>query len=378
MTATASNLPPVPPAPPAAPAAAGAPDDPHPNSTAAGLTERQSNRVPGYKVAEATENLPDHQRLQIRWLHAYYYDSGRSLAEVGQDIGYDGGTVSKILVNKYAGDLEIPCAAIKRFRAVLDLRANAGKAPYIKTALYTEIEQCCDTALAYQKIAYIYGESQVGKTEALKEYTRTHNHGQTIFVTMPVGGSISHFLAALAGKTRCSSQQRGDVLQLNIMKCFGPSNLLIVDECSRALQSRSYGGNNLKTMDFIRDLHDQTGCGVVLCGTNVFRDQMQDKALAKFLNQFNRRCIVRRQLPDRPSRADLNAFARHYGLEPAGGEAYALQKSVVAEHGLGVWLTSLRAAAKLASNKGAKMAWGHVVTAHAFLRQMEETQTVED
>lgn len=353
------------------------PADPHFNAGSL-QGERQTNRVPGYKVAEATESLPDHQRLQIRWLHAYYYDSGKSLGEVGQEIGYDGGTVSKILVNKYGGDLDVVVDKIKRFRAVLDLRANAGKAPYIRTALYQEIEEACDTALAYQKIAYLYGESQVGKTAALTEYARTHNHGQTIFVTMPVGGSISHFLAALAAKVRCSNQQRGDVLQLNIMKCFGPSNLLIVDECSRALMSRAYGGNNLKTMDFIRDLHDQTQCGVVLCGTNVFRDQMKDAALAKFLNQFNRRCIVRRQLPDRPSRADLNAFARHYDLEPAGGEALQLQRSVVTHHGLGVWLTSLRAAAKLASNKGAKMTWDHVVKAHAFLRRMEETQTVED
>ena len=353
-----------------------APADPHINAVA--LSERQTNRVPGYKVFEATEHLPDNQRLAVRWLHSYYYDSGRSLAEVGSDIGYDGGNVSKIFVAKYAGDMDKVAQAITRFREILELRHNTNKAPYIKTALYREIEQVCDTALAYQKIAYIYGESQVGKTAALTEYAREHNHGQTILVTMPVGGSISHFLAALAAKVRCSNQQRGDVLQLNIMRCFGPSNLLIVDEASRALQSRSYGGNSLKTMDFIRDLHDQTGCAVVLCGTNVFREQMKDAQLAKFLNQFNRRCIVRRQLPDRPSRADLNAFARHYGLEAAGGDVYALQKKIVAEHGLGVWLTTLRAGAKFAANKRAQMTWDHVVKARAFLEKMEEAAQVEE
>lgn len=346
------------------------PADPHINSLA--LSERQSNRVPGYKVFEATEKLPDNQRLAIRWLHSYYYDSGRSLAEVGQDIGYDGGNVSRIFVAKYAGDMDKVAASITRFREILDLRHNTNKAPYIKTALYQEIEEVCDTALIYQKIAYIYGESQVGKTAALTEYAREHNHGQTVLVTMPVGGSISHFLAALAAKVRCSNQQRGDVLQLNIMRCFGPTNLLIVDEASRALQSRAYGGNSLKTMDFIRDLHDQTGCAVVLCGTNVFREQMKDDKIKQFLNQFNRRCIVRRQLPDKASRADLNAFARHYGLEAAGGEAYALQKKIVADHGLGVWLTTLRAGAKFAANKNAKMTWAHVITARAFLQKMEE------
>jgi DNA transposition AAA+ family ATPase len=363
--------------PAAVPPGAAPEGDPHFNSAAL-QGERQSTRVPGYKVFEATERLPEEHRLAIRWLHSYYYDSGKSLAEIGEEIGYDGGNVSRILVAKYAGDMDKAVAAIKRLREILELRANTNKAPYIKTALYREIEQVCDTALAYQKIAYIYGESQVGKTAALAEYAREHNHGQTILVTMPVGGSISHFLAALAAKVRCSNQQRGDVLQLNIMKCFGPTNLLIVDEASRALQSRSYGGNSLKTMDFIRDLHDQTGCAVVLCGTNVFREQMKDAQLAKFLNQFNRRCIVRRQLPDRPGRADLNTFARHYGLEAAGGEAYQLQKAVIAAHGLGVWLTTLRAGAKLAANKQAKMTWEHVVKAHAFIAKMEETPALED
>jgi DNA transposition AAA+ family ATPase len=359
---------------PTTPTADGSPDAAHPNSGAL-QGERQSTRVPGYKVAEAIKHLPEPVRLQISWLHAYYYDSGRSLSEVGQDIGYDGGNVSRIFFNKYNGNLETVAAAIKRFRDILDARTNTAKAPYIQTALYREIEEVCDAALVYQKIAYIYGESQVGKTEALREYTRTHNHGQTIMVTMPVGGSLSHFLAALAPKVRCSNQQRGDILQLNIMRYLGPHNLLIVDECSRALQSRSYGGSTIKTMDFIRDLHDHTQCGVVLCGTNVFRDQMKDQALAKFLNQFNRRCIVRRQLPDRPRRADLNEFAKFYGLAPAGDDALRLQTAVIAEHGLGVWLTSLRAGAKFAAKKSTPMTWSHVIKAHGHLRKMEDATT---
>jgi len=124
-------------------------------------------------------------------------------------------------------------------------------------------------------------------------------------------------------------------------------------------------------MDFIRALHDNTGCGIVLCGTNVFREQMADQSQKKFLNQLNRRCLLRRQLPEVPTRADLNAFARHYELEPASGEAYDLQKAVVRDHGLGVWLTTLTAAARKASKGGKPMTWDHVLNAHAFLRRME-------
>lgn len=350
----------------------------HPNSTEAGLTAHQSNRIPAWKVFEATKALPEEQRLAIRWLHGHYYDSGRSLAEIGELIGYDGGNVSRFFANKYEGNLADVCRAIERYRKLMEDRAAVSRAPYIETSLYQTIADCCEAALTYQKLVYLFGESQVGKTAALEHYTRLHNHGQTCFVTMPVGGSMSHFLAALAAKVRMNNSARGDVLQLNIMKCFGPNNLLIVDEVSRALQAKSYAGYALKTMDFIRDLHDQTGCGVVLCGTNVFRDQMQDRSIAKFLNQFNRRCLIRRQLPDVPSRADLNAFARHYGLEQATGEAYELQKSVVKQHGLGVWLTTLRAGSRRAANSRKAMTWEHVIDAYALLRRMEEPTTGEE
>lgn len=356
----------------------GLPDVIHPNSSEAILTERQLNRIPGPKVFEKTEHLPEDQKLAIRWLHAFYYDSGQSLAEIGTLIGYDGGNVSKIFAGKYEGDLAGVVTAIRRFRKLTEERASVNRAPYIETGLYREIEDVCQLALTYQKIAFIYGESQVGKTAALQHYARTHNHGETTYITMPVGGTISHFLAALAAKVRMTNSARGDILQLNIMKCFGPNNLLIVDEALRALQSRAYGGSSLKTMDFIRDLHDQTGCGVVLVGTNVFRDRMEDASLKQFLNQFKRRSIIKRQLPDVPSRADLNAFARHYGLEAATGDAYQLQSRTVREHGLGVWLTTLTCAARAASKKSRPMQWGDVLKAHAYFASMEQVQAVNE
>jgi DNA transposition AAA+ family ATPase len=335
-------------------------------------------RVPGHKVFENTAHLPEAQMLAIRWFHSIYYDSGRSLGEAGKLIGYDGGTVSKVFHGKYEGDLGAVAQAIERYRALAAERATVNKAPFIETALYREIEECCQAALTYQKIVFIYGESQIGKTTCLKHYAETHNHGETVYVEMPVGGSLTHFLAALAEKVRTSVEARDGVLQLNLMKSLGPRNLLIVDEPMRALQAKKYGGSALKTLDFIRALHDNTGCGVVLAGTNIFRDQMADLGLKKFLNQINRRCLLRRQLDDKPTRADLNAFARHFGLEPATGEAFALQKAVTAEHGLGVWLTSLTAANRKAQKEGAAMTWDHVIRAHAFFRRMEQHRSEEE
>ena len=75
--------------------------------------------------------------------------------------------------------------------------------------------------------------------------------------------------------------------------------------------------------------------------------------------------------------ADLNAFARHYDLEAASGEALDLQKRVVKEHGLGVWLTTLTAAARKSTKENRAMTWEHVLNAHAFFRKQEQTTNEE-
>ena len=335
--------------------------------------EKASNRIPSFKVLEATETLDAESARTIRWLHSYYFDNNLGLEATAAAIGYDASTLSRVFHGRYNGSIPDVVKAILRFRDIYEERQSVNRAPFIKTALYCEIEECCQLALTYQKMVHLYGESQVGKTSCLRHYAETHNHGETVMVEMPVGGSLSHFMDVLAPKVRVNKHRDGG-LAISLLRSLGPNNLLIVDEASRALQARAYGGKSLKTLDFIRALHDTSGCGVVLCGTNVFRDQMADRGLEKFLNQLNRRCLLRRQLPDKPSLADLNAFARHYQLEPAMGEARKLQMAVIAEHGLGVWLTTLTSASRKATKEKKPLTWDHVLKAHAFFRSMENPQ----
>jgi DNA transposition AAA+ family ATPase len=346
------------------------PDAPDPRSREA-MPERSLNRIPGYRVFDATKNLPEEQMLAVRWLHGHYWDSGKSLGETGRLIGYDGGNISKIFHGKYEGDMRAVEKAIARYRKLAEERASVNRAPFIETRLYRDIEECCQAALTYQKIVHIYGESQVGKTSALRHYEQKHNHGETIMVTVPVGGSLIAFCTAMAERLRMNPAQKLVLMQANIMRSITARNLVIIDEAHRLFQAQSYSGQTMRTVDFIRDLQEETGCGIVLCGTNVFREQMQDRAREKFLNQFRRRCLLRRQLPDVPQREDLNAFAAHYGLAPAGGDALALQTEVVRDHGLGVWLTMLTAAARNATRQNKDMAWDHVLRAHAFFQRME-------
>ena len=358
---------------PAAPAALD-PDVPH-HASSGVLGARQLNRIPATKVIETTARLPEGPRRALRWLHGHYWDSGEPLGEIARRVGCDGGMLAQVFYGKFEGELDGVVRAILRYQHLCEERAGVQRAPFIETRLYREIEECCDAALTYQKIVYIYGESQVGKTASLRHYAQ--NRPQAVMVEMPAGGSPSAFLMALAPKARVGFNGNTGEQMLTIKRALGPHSLLIVDEAARAFQARSSGGQKFKTLEFIREIHDATGCGVVLCGTRVFRESMESAQHRKFLNQFNRRCLFRKQLPDVPTRGDLNAFARHYGLEPAEGEARRMQGVIVGDHGLGVWLTTLMAAARKAANARRAMTWADVLRAHAFFTRLEQTPADE-
>jgi hypothetical protein len=114
-----------------------------------------------------------------------------------------------------------------------------------------------------------------------------------------------------------------------------------------------------------------TRCGVVICATKAFQEALERGAFERFLRQIKRRRLCATPLPDVPSREDLNTFAAAHGLPPSTNQARELEKSMVESEALGMWLTLLRMAAKIASQRKQKLEWAHVLTAYAGLQELE-------
>lgn len=327
-------------------------------------------RVPGDVVNKATADLPDEQRSAIRWLHAHAAERDLTLAELAGVIRYDESTLHRVFNGKYEGSLANVVKEVEDFRRLWEERSKGRKLGFIETSLARKTWKVCGAALEYQRIGFIFGDTQIGKTVALLKYRDDHNHGSTIYVSVPTGGSCSLFLAALAKALRISSQQKDKELIRRIMEAFDDRMLLIVDEAHQCLYSKGEA-RGARTIEFIRELFDARKCGVVICGTNVFRDEMETGRFASILKQVKRRRLVALQLPSTPTTEDLSTFAKAYSLAPATGEALNLQTEVIRDEGLGFWLTLLRMAAKVASEKRAAMSWSAVIRAHAGLKELE-------
>jgi DNA transposition AAA+ family ATPase len=345
------------------------PETPHlENDLESGVENR--NRIPGDVVNKATADLADNQRSAIRRLHAHYASNDLSLGETGELIGRSGSTIGLIFRGKYEAKLDDVVNAITRFFDLEDRRSHARKLQFIPTKLTERIWQICDSALELQRVAFLFGESQIGKTEALQAYAESHNHGSTIYVSVPTGGFLTHFLARLADSLRISHRMKQGELRQRIIQAFDARMLLIVDEAHQCI-SQSNSTSRLQTIEFIREIFDQRHCGLVICATKVFKEAMERGAVEKLLRQVKRRRLCAAELPDRPTQEDLNTFAAAHGLPPSTGKAREIEAEIVNDEALGMWLSILRNAAKLAALKKQKLDWPHVLTARLALRHLE-------
>ena len=329
------------------------------------------SKIPGDIVNHATAELPDNQRSAIRRLHAYYIENDLGIDETARLINYTGAVISQLFRGKYEGSLENIVKEIEAFFDLQDRRDKGRKLTFIHTKLTRRIWDVCGAALEFQKIAFIFGDMQIGKTMALKAYAAEHNHGSTIYVSVPTGGALLNFLTRLAEVLRIPTNMSITKLRERIIKSFDDRMLLIVDETHRCIRDSGNSTMPIQTIEFIREIFDETECGVVICATNVFRDAMETGSVAKILRQTKRRRLCMLQLPNVPTQQDLNQFAAAYELPPSDGAARALEKKMVEDEALGMWLTILRMAAKIAAERKQKMTWNHVLSAHAGLKELE-------
>lgn len=330
-----------------------------------------AHKIAGDIVNKATADLPDNQRSAVRRWHAHYVENDLTLDEAGKLIGVTAAVASTVFRGRYDARLDSVVEKINDFFELHDKRAQGRKLTFIETELTRKVWRVCDAALEFQRIAFIFGDQQIGKTEALTAYRDAHNHGSTIYARMPTGGSLSNFLHELARALRIGENLSVIRLRERIKGAFDDRMLLIVDEVHLCIKEHGRSQRSVESIDFVREVFDAAKCGVVLCATNVFRDAMENGPVQKVLRQTKRRRLCALQLPNSPAQSDLDTFALAYGLPASSGPARELERKMVEDEALGMWLTLLRMGAKVAAQRKQKLEWAHVISAHAGLQKLE-------
>lgn len=323
------------------------------------------------KIAAGEVN--EDQLTRIAWLIALAKTERLSTGGLAKRTGIDAGTLSKVFNALYPAQLDSLCGRIDKFRTLYEARSAISKADFVKTALVKSIWEVCDTALVYQTIYPIWGASQIGKTVALEEYQKAHNHGRTIYVRMPATGHLTAFLKELNRALFENASASGDALRDTPKRRINERNLLIIDELHQTVLG-SDGKRRVRegTLEYLRELWDKTHCGMVLCGTNVFSTEAETGKSKAVISQLLRRGFPAMELPDLLPRGDMDEIARAYGLPPADHEVHDQRVTIVQKTGLRAYTNYLKGAARMADKQGKAITWRHFTSAYDILMNLNK------
>ena len=316
------------------------------------------------EVTAALAALPAAQRETLWWLYEYARERRLSTAAVAGHLKRNANTIYRIFQGTYAAKLDNIISEIEAFRAVSTAREQIGRPAFIETRLACQVWEVCEAALAYQRVALIYGDGQVGKSEALQEFATRRNHGRTRYVRLPSKLSYHALLRKISAVCYLPGRGTGDQMKTDILRTLGAQSLLIVDELQQVALVKGQTAQ-LDILEFFKEAFDETRCSLVLCGTSESRAMMETGPLAEWLRQLRRRSLPPVVLPAAPAPTDLVTFAAHFGLaERPEGQALGLVGRVIARDGLGLFITYLQAAKKIALTLEEPTRWEHFVRAH--------------
>jgi len=346
-----------------------------PDTEPEGLDNQSRMSIPGDTVKIALDRLVESGEMDAEgralawWFYCYSRDARWRLRDCADALGTSTTTVHRLFNGSYGASYAAVIGSIERFKRLADERGKRREIGFVETSAWQKISRICNAALYDNMPAFVYGASQIGKTACLLEFARRNNHGQTRYIRMPSSPSFQFFLRTVAEACYLSPRQNQDALRRRIMDALDSRNLLIVDEVHQAMCTASELGSR-KVVEFLREVYDRTGCGIVLCGTKVFRDEFERGRQAMIFDQFRRRGMLELTLPDVPSRGDINRIARAFDLAAPDGDTLDLIKGMLQTSGIGKYIKFLQCANGVAVTRKESLTWQHFADTYAGIRAL--------
>lgn len=329
--------------------------------------------VPAETVIVATRDLEPDQAQQIRWFHQHCVDSRLSMADAAKLINRSENTLYQVWTGSHGAKKDAICADIGKLMLLVQSQVGTGKVAFVETAMTRDVYELARKAQTFNRIAFLIGEIQRGKTEALNAVVRKMP-GEALLLRVPSGGKWSVFLrCVLAPKFGLNPKLPEYTIRREVLKAVNSRTLLVVDEAHQGLE-RASNPQAGRVLEYLRELQDTTQCGLLICATPTLEHEMEDGKLARMLAQVKERELLTIRLDGNISEEELDTFAAAYGLPPAQGPALEAQMTIARGRSLGAWLNVLRLAQKNAHDGQTALEWGHVLKTSDILRVLRNPQ----
>ena len=317
------------------------------------------------KQAAARGQVTEEDGEEVVWLYNYAQEFHLKEADLAAKMGaYDKNTIYQVFRGTYGvqGNGKYSSwanfiKAVRDFKSVEIEEMKKKRIGIIETEVKKTVFTACLAALNDGMPAFIYGASQIGKTTALMEFQRLNNHGRTVYLRMGSGWTRPRLVRELAARfgngvkaTKCWA------LEDAIFGSLTRYNLLIIDEFHLAMETAT-DASAKAIMEFIREIYDRTGCGLVMSATKVGLTGIESGKNMLLFDQLRRRGVVRVILPDVPPVRDINTIARSFDLPLPAGEILQHIKTLIKTRGLGVFIKYLQKSYAVSRKAKEELSW---------------------
>ena len=257
----------------------------------------------------------------LRWWYRYSLDKKMSQAECATDLGVDGSTYSRVMRGEYknenGGVLPPPAkmlSRIRNLRAQLRIATSEAIKRRVMTTTVKEIHQVCRKTWADNQVAFVFGPSHVGKTEGLVWFRDENNHGATLYVDLQGVSGVQDIYREFARALGISPDVSPVRLQGRVHAAIDASNLVLVDEFHHITYAYQKG-SSIRMVNALKSIKDRTGCAMVICATDVGREEIETGKESKLLQQLWRRGVIKLHLPEALRVSDVRAIVKAQGLD---------------------------------------------------------------
>lgn len=312
------------------------------------------------------KSLPEEVSAELLWFHQWLLDNQIGWEEGASAINYDRSNLFRILKGTYEGSWPNIVRAVRSFRKLQERRGSIQANEFVENSITKLIFSGLDYALANRSITLIVGESRSGKSVARIAWQDQNNHGRSVGIVAPPIGGTKALVRRAAGAVGVNRSQDMAAMVDAIYRAFNPNRILIVDEAHRLLPNDSRTVNPA-SLEFLRDLHDQTGCALALITTRRMPERLKrgEYQYEQLIGRIGMPILI----PKTIKRADLLPIAKQFVPQPSLALIDTLEKIANEPGRLGIMVETLKVASRIAHKAGEKLAEVHVRKAIAIRTQ---------
>lgn len=252
---------------------------------------------------ETNMELSYEQAVQL--VQDYKQESGKTQTAIANELAISDAALSSFLKGTY----KTPHTIIPKVAELLKVTGRRKVAPkepaFVETTVAKRVMEAISYCHLQGKIAVVYGDAGVGKTQAVRAYLRENS--------LAIGITISPSYASITGVNELIADQLGirervarRIYAEIIGKLKDSGRVLIIDEAQHL---------TVRALNHLRCMSDESGVGIALIGNEEVYTKLRGSGKADFAQLFSRIGMRREVLTSTTTKEDIRKVFAEAHLE---------------------------------------------------------------